>query len=382
MLRLANTLTYLNTQSADSLLAPHEARFVCRRKDMSTSEKAKVNWKKTVSVAPAAPKGSFPLPSDGSSCTTVPSIFSQEYTEAKEGECRGEKWIDDNGNGNVSIRCEQETNLRRVRVKGRFMSLKNSNEMSDFRYGNRVFSYATGDQNYSVHVAKDPEEVRSAQVLRFQVFNLELNEGLQQSYATGMDCDEFDAVCDHLVVEETQSREVVGTYRLQTGGQAACNHGYYSAGEFDLAPYELVRNQVVELGRACVHRRHRNLVVLGLLWKGIALYAREKGGRYLIGCSSLTSQDPAEGASMYSLLARKHLVEPDLRTLPLPEMACPLDHIAESQPKVPKLLGAYLTIGARICGPPAIDRHFKTIDFLTLLDLQRLPINVIDRYLR
>jgi putative hemolysin len=38
--------------------------------------------------------------------------------------------------------------------------------------------------------------------------------------------------------------------------------------------------------------------------------------------------------------------------------------------KIPKLLSAYLALGSWICGPPAIDTHFKTIDFLTLMDLQ------------
>src|SRR5688572_13866092 len=234
--------------------------------------------------------------------------------------------------------------------------------------------------DYAVRLAQSPADVNAAQALRFEVFNLELHEGLAESFHTGRDVDPFDAVCDHLLVERLPVKQVVGTYRLQTGRMAAVNRGYYSAQEFDFSPYERVRDQMIELGRACVHRSHRNLAVLGLLWKGIADYARERGGRYLCGCSSITSQDPAVGASAYAQLCRKHLVESQWRTKPLPAFDCPLDQLAEEAPKIPKLLRAYLSIGAKICGPPALDRQFKTIDFLTLIDLHALPALVRARF--
>ena len=235
---------------------------------------------------------------------------------------------------------------------------------------------------YAVRLAASPVDIRAAQALRFQVFNLELNEGLAHSYATGLDADPFDAVCDHLIVEQVSSGEIVGTYRLQTGASAARNLGYYCEQEFHFGVYEPVRGQIVELGRACVHRQHRNLFVLGLLWKGIADYATKRGGRYLIGCSSLTSQEPAAGASAYTELCRNHLAGPEWRTEPLPNHECPLDSVTEEAMSIPKLLRAYLTVGAKICGPPAIDRQFKTIDFLTLLDIEALSASTRERFFR
>lgn len=234
---------------------------------------------------------------------------------------------------------------------------------------------------YAVRLALSQEDIHAAQSLRFQVFNLELNEGLAQSYTTGRDADPFDAVCDHLLVEHVFTGQIVGTYRLQSGLSAARNLGYYSEQEFCFGVFEPHRNQIVELGRACVHRQHRNLVVLGLLWKGIADYARERGGRYLIGCSSFTSQDPAVGASAYAGFYRNDLADLPWRTEPLPTHECPLDVLPEESVPIPKLLRAYLTVGAKICGPPALDRHFKTIDFLTLLDLETLSPPARERFL-
>ena len=237
-------------------------------------------------------------------------------------------------------------------------------------------------EQYAVRLARNTAEIQAAQALRFHVFNLELNEGLAQSYATGLDADPFDQVCDHLLVEHTATQQIVGTYRLQTGASAAKNLGYYSAQEFDFSPFEPMRNEIIELGRACVHRQHRNLVVLGLLWKGIADYAQKRGARYLIGCSSLTSQDAAVGASAYTELCRKKfLADHPWRTNPTAAFECPLDRRAEEEVKIPKLLRAYLTVGAKICGAPALDRQFGTIDFLTLLDLEAMPAGARERFL-
>jgi putative hemolysin len=246
----------------------------------------------------------------------------------------------------------------------------------------RVLSGGKAASGYVLRLASGSADVRAAQALRFAVFNVELNEGLAASFSTGLDAGRFDAVCDHLLVCVEATGEVISTYRLQTGAQAAAHHGYYSAQEFAFAPYEPLRAQLVELGRACVHVSHRNRAVLGLLWKGIADYARARGGRWLVGCSSLNSQNPADGAAMLAAFTPKFLVPEPLRTRPLPTVACPLDIATSPPPRVPKLLAAYLALGAKICGAPAIDREFQTIDFLTLLDLDTLSEHTVERYLR
>jgi len=252
-------------------------------------------------------------------------------------------------------------------------------ENADRKVGQRILACRRDRLTYRVRLASCSDDVRAAQTLRFLVFNLELNEGLDQSFVTCRDSDPFDEVCDHLLIE-TEAGEVVGTYRLQTGISAGKHLGYYSGQEFDFTPFESARSQMIELGRACVHLNHRNLVVLSMLWKGIADYARAHQSRYLIGCSSLSSQDPALGAAVYGMLT-PFLPEPAFRTVPLPTWACPMDCVQAQPPKIPKLLGAYVSLGARICGPPALDPVFKTIDFLTMLDLDTIPPETVRRYL-
>jgi putative hemolysin len=234
---------------------------------------------------------------------------------------------------------------------------------------------------FSVGVAQNLEDLLDCQRLRYLVFNCELGEGLESSTKIGLDRDRYDFICDHLLVRDTATGKLVGTYRMQSGFRAKGNLGYYSEQFFDFTPFESIRAEVLELGRACVHTEYRNTAVLHMLWKGIAKYATSCGARYLLGCSSLSSQDENEGITLYESLKEKYLIEPTLRTEPKPEFRCSKSDTAAPAiaPKMPRLFRAYLDVSARLCGPPAIDRAFKTIDFLTLIDLHHIPDRVRTR---
>ncbi len=237
---------------------------------------------------------------------------------------------------------------------------------------------------YRVRLAQTVEDRDAACRLRFKVFNIELGKGLEASYETGLDTDHFDLFCEHLLVEDKVDRKIVGTYRMQSGPTAARNLGYYSEQEYDFSPYQQMRSEILELGRASIDREHRTPEVLTLLWRGIAQYATDMQLRYLIGCSSLNSVDPKEGWQMYRQL-ESYRVVPELQTLPTAGFVCP-GEAAEVEPgvetpKVPKLLRTYLAIGARICSAPAWDREFGTIDFLTLLDLRTISSSARNRFL-
>jgi len=235
---------------------------------------------------------------------------------------------------------------------------------------------------YLARFAQTSQEIEAALRLRFEVFNLELGEGLASSYVTGQDRDEFDDSCHHLIVLDTHEERVVGTYRLQTSEIASTAAGFYSHREFDLSllPKGVLENSV-ELGRACIAKDHRNTHVLFLLWKGIAAYVAHNQKRYLFGCCSLTSQDRCEGSRVFEYLkANSHLHE-EFRVSPEAGLECvgsatpgesKLPWPAESRSfevVLPKLFKIYLRFGAKVCGPPAIDREFKTIDFLVIFDV-------------
>jgi putative hemolysin len=226
---------------------------------------------------------------------------------------------------------------------------------------------------YEVRFARDTDELDAIQRLRFEVFNLELGEGLAASFDTGRDVDEFDPFCHHLMVTDVEAGEIVGCYRLQTAVMAAENRGFYSAGLFDLSAVEAsALDRSVELGRACIAGSHRSSVVLFLLWRGLAHYVVHNQLRYLFGFCSLTSQDPHEGNAVLRYLEERGHMHPRWRLQPAAGAACPIVPAVHAAQKLPPLFRTYLRYGAKVCGPPAIDREFKTIDYLVVLDVDAL----------
>jgi putative hemolysin len=236
---------------------------------------------------------------------------------------------------------------------------------------------------YTVRFARHESEVDAALRLRFEVFNLEMNEGLEASFINERDEDEFDKTCHHLIVVENATGKIVGTYRVRTMEMAQSAFGFYSAGEFAVEdlPYEVLA-EALETGRACIAREHRNSRVLFLLWKGLAMYMTEKRKRYVFGCCSLPTQDCAEGVRALRGLTRDGFLHPNLRVAPRADYVCrPEDFLSadsDEKVKLPRLFEIYLRIGARICGEPVIDRQFKTIDFFVIVDVKNIP----DKYFK
>lgn len=237
------------------------------------------------------------------------------------------------------------------------------------------------DGRYEVSFARNDEELDEALRLRFAVFNEELGEGLDTSFETGRDFDSFDPWCHHLVVHDRRAGSIVGTYRMQTTEMARRYQGFYTASLFDLAGLpESVVGRSVEVGRACVARSHRSKRVLFLLWKGLALYVAHNQARYLFGCCSLTTQDESEGWRAHDSLSRRGHMHPELEVAALAEHRLAARGVAEppetDEIELPILFKTYLRFGSKVCGPPAIDREFKTIDYLVLMDIDGLSPSV------
>jgi len=223
----------------------------------------------------------------------------------------------------------------------------------------------------SVHLARGAAEVLEAQRLRYRVFAEEMGARLP-SAEEGIDSDPFDAWCEHLLVTEEDTGEVVGTYRILTGETAKRVGGFYSDQEFDLTRLNHLRDRAVEIGRSCVHPDHRSGIVIALLWSGLADYMLRTGYEYILGCASLSMVDGGHSAAAAFIKLREtHLSPVEYRVFP----RCPLplheldQHVA---PTIAPLIRAYLRVGAYVCGEPAWDPDFNTADLLMLLPASRV----------
>ncbi|MFJ8076526.1 GNAT family N-acetyltransferase [Streptomyces sp. NPDC096176] len=242
---------------------------------------------------------------------------------------------------------------------------------------------AAGDEpRYVVSLARDQEEVRAAQRLRHQVFAGEMGARLDGP-EPGLDSDAFDAYCDHLLVREAESGAVVGTYRLLPPDRARIAGRLYSEGEFDLTRLGPIRDDLVEVGRSCVHPLHRNGAVIALIWAGLAHYMTRTGHNWMAGCCSLPLADGGTlAAATWDTVRTKHLAPEEYWVTPHKlwnaDTAARPTALPAGRTELPPLLRGYIRLGAWVCGAPAHDPEFNVADLYVLLSLRRTN----PRYLR
>ena len=241
---------------------------------------------------------------------------------------------------------------------------------------------------FTIKFAETLKEVEEAQRLRYEVFNLEQGKGLESAHSEGVDKDEFDEHCLHLLVIENSTSKVIGTYRLHLGTIACSAKGFYSAREYEMHGIDAIAEESLELGRSCVSPRFRTGSVVALLWSGIAELMKRAKLRYMLGCVSLEDTDPSVGWALYEYFLAEGRLCSFLSGIPLPAFKLPppneervkelLSDKSKLQKYIPPLFKGYLRIGCKICGNPAFDSEFKTIDFLIIVDVRSVP----ERYVR
>jgi len=226
-----------------------------------------------------------------------------------------------------------------------------------------------------VNWAHHTDEVRAAQRLRYRVFAEEMGARLPQTLP-GHDIDLFDDYCEHLLVRDAASEQVIGTYRVLTPAQAKRVGGFYSETEFDLTRLRLLREQMVELGRSCVHPEHRHGGVILALWGALAEFMKRNRLDTMIGCASIPMNHLAGGghaaASIWRQVSARHLASVEYHVRPrLPLPIDKLDGSLDIEP--PALIKAYLRLGTKVLGPPAWDPDFNAADLPLMMRLADLP---------
>jgi putative hemolysin len=227
--------------------------------------------------------------------------------------------------------------------------------------------------------ARDEEDVREAQQLRYLVFAGEMGANLTipKGSPPGHDIDIFDPFCEHLLVRagacDGEPGTVIGTYRVLTPANAQRVGGLYSDGEFDLTRLRPLRSKMVELGRSCVHPDWRSGGVILALWAALAEFMHRNELDTMIGCASVSMRDGGHfAASLWERLRHTHLAPVHWHATP--RLPLPIDELQRDlQVEAPALIKGYLRCGAKVLGPPAWDPDFNTADLPLLLRIEDLP---------
>jgi putative hemolysin len=229
---------------------------------------------------------------------------------------------------------------------------------------------------YVVRLARTSEEVKAALQLRFEVFNLELGEGLASSFRTGRECDESDLTSQHLILIDGLQQQVIGTCRVRTYEIAKTIQGFSSSTEFDLSslPHEVLA-KAIEIGRVCISKAHRNSRAYMVLLKGVGLCLMQNDKKYVFGSLSLATQDPMEAGRIFDQLSREGYLHSQFQIRPRAGFKCFWYRMPEprrSEPAISNWFRTCLRLGTKLWGPPALNRQFRTIDFPVFLDINQL----------
>lgn len=257
--------------------------------------------------------------------------------------------------------------------------------------GDKAAGPATGSSGprYSLLLSTDPSLIEAAQRLRYDVFTSTPGFTLPTADGEQLDSDRFDEFCDHLLVRDDDTGELVGCYRMLPPTGAIAAGGLYTATEFDVRAFDPLRPSLVEMGRAVVRDGHRNGGVVLLMWAGILAYLDRYGYDYVTGCVSVPiggSDGSAPGSELRGVrdfILSRHAAAPEFWVHPYRPVLVDgktLDEIpAPARPTVPALMRGYVRLGAQACGEPSHDPDFGVGDFCVLLDKRRADTRYLKR---
>lgn len=222
-----------------------------------------------------------------------------------------------------------------------------------------------------VKIADSSEEIEHAFRLRYQVF-VEEEKIESMMNESGIEQDEYDEYCEHLIVRDEEKELVVGVYRMLPGYRVR-EKGIYTCTEFDLTGFREELPYALEIGRTCVHPDYRESRTMMLLWNGMLGYYGRDEFKYLMGCASVRVDDIQDLSVMYSYFNNKSYTIDRYQIKPLPTHRVEqLQYIGEVDEKtafnkLPPMIKGYLRLGSEIVPEPVYDPIFRTYDFCMIL---------------
>ena len=246
----------------------------------------------------------------------------------------------------------------------------------------------------SVRLARNDEDLAAVQRLRWQVFFEERRAASVIEAATHSDSDDYDPLCDHLLVIDEEAEGgagVVGTYRLLRESVTRAHSGFYSAGEFNIdlliSGPSRPAGELLELGRSCVLPAYRTSATIQLLWRGIASYIADNGIGLMFGCASFPGTDPEPHAEALSYLYHHHRAAPDHRPVVRGGKGIDLERRPpggfderKAMFQLPPLIKGYLRVGAKFGDGAFVDHDFNTIDVCVVMPVERISERYAARF--
>lgn len=241
---------------------------------------------------------------------------------------------------------------------------------------------SASEGRYQVSIATTVAEVRASQKLRYAIFAEEQGAVLHTTIP-GLDADELDPYCMHLLVHDSERDCLVASTRVLNNENAAGFGRFYSESEFEMDAVKRLQGRKLEVGRTCVHAGYRNGAVIGALWQGLIELMYRDGYQWLFGCASISLEDG--GSNLHAVMdrfRRKYMCDQSYRVTPRVNVPAVVDEESLTALRIPPLLKAYVSLGAHICGEPSWDEDFNVADVFVLLNVDNLSTRYVRHFAR
>ncbi|SLN65048.1 hypothetical protein AQS8620_02997 [Aquimixticola soesokkakensis] len=236
---------------------------------------------------------------------------------------------------------------------------------------------------YIARFAASDSDVAAAQALRYLAFVA--NEPPGAAPQQGFDADPFDAICRHVLIEDTRDAEatphrLVACFRILPLGGGSDIARSYSAQYYDLDALEQFEGKMVEMGRFCLHPQVHDPDILRIAWGAMTRFVDEEGVEMLFGCSSFHGTDTAEYLDAFAMLKHRHLAparwKPRVKAPNVFKFAARLRRKPDARRaalKMPPLLKTYLLMGGWVSDHAVVDRDLNTLHVFTGLEIKAIP---------
>lgn len=249
-----------------------------------------------------------------------------------------------------------------------------------FRLQGKDASPAGTAARFEARFTRSRRDIVKAQRLRYRVFSEAYGATFKAPF--GLDRDQYDKHCLHLIVRDTQTAEIVGYTRVLPDSRIHRTGGFYSAGEFHMGMVHRLDGTVAEIGRTCIHPDYRGGAVITTLWSCLAEYMLQENIRYLVGCASVSLAEGYDVGAICARVRERHLSDAAMRVHPKLPMSGLSRPMHADKVRMPPLLKAYLRMGASVCGEPCWDPDFNCLDFFILLAVEDLPARYVQHFLQ
>lgn len=252
---------------------------------------------------------------------------------------------------------------------------------------NNGFNFTAG--SLRAFTASTAEDLMRSQKLRYQIFFEEMGaEPSPEIREQKRDFDAYDEFCDHLLIEDTSTNKIVGSYRILRRSQLPERMKFYTAKEFDLENMlNHFKGEVMELGRACVDINYRDRSTIQLLWRAIGEYSTNHSIELMFGCGSFNGSNHKDHAAALSYLYHNHLAPAEFCPSAIAEKfksidLLPMDKIDAKRTlaSLPPLIKGYLRLGGYIGNGAYEDKESNTTDVCIVLKMDSLSQKYFDKF--